>query len=452
MVDGDRLDALTSCPTKTARQWGRRGAAMADNKKKVVVIGAGMVGVCAASYIQQAGHDVVIVDPNPPGEGASFGNAGCFNPSSLVPIAGPDTLKRVPGYLSDPLGPLAIRWSYLPKLAPWLLRYAYAGASSARVAKQAEALKSLISQSLDALMPLVKNAQAQALVRRDGILIAYRSEKSWQADERAWEIRRRNGLKWDDLNADELRQFDPSLARDLIRAKYVPGNGHTVDPRALVAALADAFVADGGELRRTRAVGFDIDGERLRAVRTPEGAIAADAAIVAAGAYSKPLAAMVGDRVPLETERGYHLMVKQSAVMPRVPTTDAEFSFVATPMAAGLRLAGTVELAGLDAPPNWQRSRMLLARAANLLPGLPASLPDDRLSMWMGHRPSLPDSLPVLGRSRRSPDVLLAFGHGHVGMTAAPYTGVVLADLVSGRSPQIDLTPFRSDRFGFGPV
>jgi D-amino-acid dehydrogenase len=409
-----------------------------------------MVGVCAASYIQRAGHQVTIVDPNPPGEGASFGNAGCFNPSSLVPIAGPDTLKRVPGYLLDPLGPLAIRWRYLPKIAPWLLRYAYAGASADRVAHQAEALKSLISQSLDALMPLVKAANAQSLVRRDGILIVYRSEASWQADARAWEIRRRNGIKWDDLNVDELRQFDPSLARDLIRAKYVPGNGHTVDPHGLVTALADAFVADGGRLVRARATGFDIDNGRLRAVHTSGESIPADSAVIATGAHSKPLAAMVGDRVPLETERGYHLMVTNANAMPRVPTTDAEFSFVATPMAAGLRLAGTVELAGLDAPPNWQRSRMLLARAANLLPGLPKALPEDRLSMWMGHRPSLPDSLPVLGRSRRSADVFLAFGHGHVGMTAAPYTGVVLADLVSGRPAPIDLTPFRSDRFG-GP-
>ena len=168
---------------------------VADNsKKKVVIIGAGMVGICAASYIQRAGHDVVIVDPDPPGEGASFGNAGCFNPSSVVPIAGPDTLKKVPGYLLDPLGPLAIRWRYLPQIAPWLLRYAYAGSSAARVEKQAEALKTLIWGSLDYLMPLVANAHAEALVKRNGILIVYRSERSWQADERAWDIRRRAGI------------------------------------------------------------------------------------------------------------------------------------------------------------------------------------------------------------------------------------------------------------------
>lgn len=417
------------------------------NKKKVVVIGAGMVGVCAASYIQRAGHEVVIVDPNPPGEGASFGNAGCLNPSSVVPIAGPDTLKKVPGYLLDPLGPLAIRWSYLPQIMPWLLRYAYAGSSAARVEEQAQALKTLLWPSLDYLMPLVQNANAESLVKRNGILIVYRTERGWQSDERAWNIRRRAGVVWHDLNTDELRQFDPSLSRDLIRAKHVPGNGHTVDPGGLVAALASAVTADGGKIIRAKATGFKIENGKLLAVATETGEIPADAAVIAAGAYSKTLAALAGDRVPLETERGYHLVVRNPEAMPRVPTTDSEFSFVATPMNAGLRLAGTVELAGLDAKPNWRRSRMLLARAANLFQKLPPMVPEDRLSMWMGHRPSLPDSLPVLGRSTRSADIIHAFGHQHVGMTAAPYTGHVVAELVSGRPSPIDLSPFRPDRF-----
>jgi len=244
-----------------------------------------------------------------------------------------------------------------------------------------------------------------------------------------------------------LRQFDPSLSRDLIRAKHVSGNGHTVDPGGLVAALASAVGSDGGKIVRTKATGFKIENGKLLAVATDSGEIPADAAVIAAGAHSKALAKQAGDNVPLETERGYHLVVRDSDVLPRVPTTDSEFSFVATPMADGLRLAGTVELAGLKAEPNWERSRMLLGRAANLFPGLSKNIPEDRLSMWMGHRPSLPDSLPVLGSSTRSRDIIHAFGHQHVGMTAAPYTGKVVADLVSGQPSPIDLTPFRPDRF-----
>jgi D-amino-acid dehydrogenase len=230
----------------------------------------------------------------------------------------------------------------------------------------------------------------------------------------------------------------------------VPNNGHATDPHALVARLAEAFVRNGGHIHRRRALGFTLDGNRLRAIRTPEGELPADAAVIAAGAFSKTLAAAVGDRVPLETERGYHLMLRDPPVMPRVPTTDADGKFVATPMANGLRFAGTVELAGLGAPPNWRRARMLFEQGRRMLPGLGhnGEIAEDRISVWMGHRPSLPDSLPVIGASRASPDVFHAFGHGHVGMTGAPATGQVVADLVAGRPPSIDLAPFRADRFG----
>jgi D-amino-acid dehydrogenase len=415
-------------------------------KKKVAVIGAGMVGLATASYLQRDGHNVVVIDPQPPGQGASFGNAGCFNPSSVVPVATPETWKHIPKYLSDPLGPLRIRWSYLPALAPWLIRLVRAG-SSERIEHQARALKTLLGPCLDALMPLARNADAQHLVARNGILIAYRTQASWDEDARAWDIRRRNGTHWEELDTDELRQFDPNLSRDFTRAKLVPGNGHCLDPGGLVAAFGDAVQRDGGTLLRRRATGFVIEGNRLRAVQTPEGDIPFDIAVIAAGAHSKSLTAALGDNVPLETERGYHAMLRAPEVMPRVPTTDSEAKFVATPMANGLRFAGTVELAGLDAQPDWRRARILLQQASKLYPGLANSYPGDRYTVWMGHRPSLPDSLPVIGQSSRTRDVLYAFGHGHVGMTGGPYTGKVIADLIYGRPSPIDLSPFRANRF-----
>ena len=415
-------------------------------KKRVAVIGAGIVGMCAASFLQRDGHDVTVIDPEPPGRGASFGNAGCFNPSSVVPVATPDVWKHIPKYLSDPLGPLRIRWTYLPALAPWLIRLIRAG-SPQRIEAQAGALKTLLSPCLETLLPLARDAGAEQLVRRNGILIAYRTDASWNADARAWDIRRRNGTHWEELNADELRQFDPNLSRDFTRGKLVPGNGHCLDPGGLVAALANAVERNGGRLHRARASGFTLDGARLRAVRTSTGDMPADAAVIATGAHSRPLAAQLGDRVPLETERGYHAMLRSPEVMPRVPTTDSEGKFVATPMASGLRFAGTVELAGLDAPPDWRRARVFLRQASKLYPALAESYPEDRFTLWMGHRPSLPDSLPVLGASSRSPDVLYAFGHGHVGMTGGPYTGKIIADLVSGRPSPINLAPFRATRF-----
>ncbi len=415
-------------------------------KKKVAVIGAGIVGMATAGYLQRDGHDVVVIDPQPPGQGASFGNAGCFNPSSVVPVATPDTWKNIPQYLSDPLGPLRIRWSYLPALAPWLFRLVRAGTPE-RIEAQARALKTLLTPCLDALLPLVRDAGADHLVARNGILIAYRSQKSWDADATAWDIRRRNGTHWDELNVDELRQFDPNLSRDFTRGKLVPGNGHCLDPGGLVAALANAAQANGATFLRRRATGFSFNGAAFQGVQTPEGDVAADSAVIATGAHSKPLAAMLGDKVPLETERGYHAMLRAPEIMPRVPTTDSEGKFVATPMAEGVRFAGTVELAGLEAEPDWRRARILLQQASKLYPGLAQTYPEDRYTVWMGHRPSLPDSLPVLGPSSRSRDVLYAFGHGHVGMTGGPYTGKVIADLVAGRPAPIDLSPFSARRF-----
>ena len=190
-------------------------------------------------------------------------------------------------------------------------------------------------------------------------------------------------------------------------------NGHTSNPLGLVTKLFEQYRRQGGEIVMARALGFRLDGRRLTAIATDKGDLAADAAVVCAGAYSKPLAAALGDRVPLETERGYHLMIRDPEVMPRIPTADADGKFVATPMDTGLRFAGTVELAGLAAPPDWRRAQILLAQGRKMLPGLAAEHAEERISVWMGHRPAMPDSLPAIGPSRASPDVIYAFGHGH---------------------------------------
>ena len=414
--------------------------------RRVVVIGAGMVGVAAASWLRRDGYDVTVVDPGNPGEGASFGNAGCLNASSVVPMSMPGTIRNVPRWLMDPLGPLSIRWRYLPVLAPWLIRFLRAGTPE-KVQATAHALRGLLKPSLDCLAPLVRNAGAEGLVHQVGHLFAYRSAASFGKEHAAWALRRDAGVTWDAFDADELRQLEPALSRDYVHGILVRENGHTSNPHRLVQSLAAALVRDGGTIRRARVTGFELDGARLSAIRTDQGDIAAEAAVLAAGAFSAPLAAALGDPLPLETERGYHLMIRDPEAAPRIPTLDAEGKFVATPMETGLRFAGTVELAGLAAPPDWRRARILLEQGRRMLPGLAAHHAEERISVWMGHRPSLPDSLPVLGPARRSPDIVYAFGHGHVGMAAAPMTGKLVAELVAGRPPSIDMTPFRADRF-----
>ena len=414
--------------------------------RRVAVIGGGMVGVCVAYWLQRDGHSVFLVEPGNPGDGASFGNAGCFNGSSVTPTAMPGVLRRVPHWLMDPLGPLSLRWSYLPAVMPYLVRFVRS-ATVDKVRAQAAALRPLLAPSVTLVRELARDAGAEELVHQRGHLYVYRSPEALAKDGFAWALRRANGVAVDEFDADELRQLEPALSRDYVRGLLVRENGHTDNPFALVTRLVERFQAQGGEIVRGRALGFRLDGRRLVAVRSDAGELAADAAIVCAGAHSKPLAAALGDKVPLETERGYHLMIRDAESMPRIPTADADGKFVATPMQLGLRFAGTVELAGLAAPPDWRRARMLLAQGRRMLPGLAAEHAEERISVWMGHRPALPDSLPVLGASRASPDVIYAFGHGHVGMTAAPMTGRIVADLISGRPAPIDIGPFAPGRF-----
>jgi D-amino-acid dehydrogenase len=421
---------------------------MAEGReRRVGVIGAGIVGVCAASWLQRDGHSVFLVEPGNPGEGASFGNAGCFNGSSVTPVGMPGMIRNLPRWLMDPLGPLALRWSYLPSILPYLYRFMRA-ATPEKVHAQAKALRPLIAPTVPLVRQLARDAGAEALIHQRGHLYVYRSQEGLAKDGLAWALRRENGVEVDEFDADELRQLEPALSPEYIRGLLVRENGHTSNPYGLVSALLEHFRRNGGEVIRARALGFRLDGGRLAAIRTDAGDLPADAVIVCAGAHSKPLAASLGDRVPLETERGYHLMIRDPEAMPRIPAADADGKFVATPMELGLRLAGTVELAGLDAPPDFRRARILLEQGRRMLPGLAATHAEERISVWMGHRPSLPDSLPVLGPSRASPNVIYAFGHGHIGMTAAPMTGKVVAELVAGRPSPIDIAPFAAARFG----
>ena len=412
----------------------------------VVVIGAGIVGLACATYLQRDGRKVVVVDPGGPGEGASYGNAGGLNGSSIVPVAMPGVLAKVPHWLLDPEGPLSIRLRYLPELLPWLYRFVRAG-RPALAREQARALRGLLAPTVDMHRELAASVGAANLIQRSGLLIVYRSEASFAADAAANRLRAENGVKIDELNQDELRQIEPTLSPAYTRARFISENGYCRNPLRLSRALAEALVANGGEIRRERAEDFAFADGKVEAVLTATGRIPAAAVVLAAGAHSKPLAARLGEKVPLDTERGYHAMIKAPEVAPRLPIMDADAKFVATPMEQGLRMAGTVEFAGLEAPPDWRRARILLRHGQAMFPGLPRTVSEDRVALWMGFRPSMPDSLPVIGPTRRYSNAFLAFGHGHVGLIGAPMTGRAIADLIAGRPPAIDLAPFGAARF-----
>jgi glycine/D-amino acid oxidase-like deaminating enzyme len=412
----------------------------------VVVIGAGIVGVCTASYLQREGHAVILIDPKGPGEATSFGNAGCLNGSSIVPVAMPGVISKVPGWLADPLGPLAIRWSYLPRLAPWLYRF-WRASSPARVEEIARALRPLLKDSLDNYAPLVRDAGAERLVHRIGHLFAYTTEAAWQGDEAAMALRASNGVSIETLDTEALHELEPDLAPGFIRGRLVRENGHTSNPGRLVKTLAETVVRRGGRIVEERVVGFEANDTGVSAVRTDRGAYPARAVVLATGAWSKTLARMLGDDVPLDTERGYHVVVHDPESAPRIPTMWVEGKIIATAMEGGLRVAGQVEFAGLDAPPNWGRADVQLDLARKMYPALAREHPEARLSRWMGFRPSMPDSLPVIGPSTRYANAFHAYGHGHVGMAAGSTTGRVVAEMVSGKRSSIPIEPFSPRRF-----
>ena len=416
----------------------------------VVVIGGGVVGLSCALELQRDRHSVTIVDPGVPGgeQAASYGNGTLLNPSSVIPMSSPGIWKKVPGYLRDPLGPLTIRWPYLPRLLPWLRRFVQAGATPAKVGAIGRALAPLLADAPALHRALAEDAGVGDLITRQGVLFAFPDRAAFAAEALSWKVRRDNGISWLELDEDELRQREPALDRHYKFAVLVEENGQCRDPGAYVAALARHAVEQGATMQQAGATGFRIEAGRLCAVTTRNGEIICDKAVIAAGAWSKMLAAAAGDRVLLETERGYHAVISDPGIAPRYPVmpSDGKMACVMTP--AGLRLAGQVELAGLDAAPNWQRAEVLLAFARRIYPGLPADIPPERVKLWMGHRPSTPDGLPCLGPASGCADVIHAFGHGHVGLTAAARTGKVVADLLAGRTPPFDLAPYAASRFG----
>ena len=413
--------------------------------KHVAIIGAGIVGACCAAWLQRKNVRVTLIERDAPGEGTSFGNAGSLSPTAVTPVATPGMLRQIPRWLLDPLGPLTVRLSYLPVAMPWLIRFLRC-ANSAQMWKSAYALRPLLAPLFECYEPIVKHASADDLIRREGIIYVYDSEADFNASRPGETIRRKLGAVLNDVSATDIQRMAPGIAPRFRWGTYAPENGFTVNPHRLTRALVDRVVADGGALLRGEARNIKSgNGEVCLQIRREAGndSLAADAVVVAAGAWSHHLARRVGDRIPLETQRGYHVTVANSGVQVSRMINWVRPRVFATPMEAGMRFAGTVEIAGLKAEPNWKRADNLLELGQRMFPDMKT----DSVSRWMGHRPCLPDSLPVIGPSAHAKNVFYAFGHGHIGMCSASATGRTVAELVNGEDPQIDISPFRASRF-----
>jgi D-amino-acid dehydrogenase len=412
---------------------------------KVIIVGAGIVGVTTAHALLDEGHAVTLIDRDGGASrerGApSAGNAGWIAHADILPLASPKSLLSVPRYLTDPLGPFAIRPSYLPAIAPWLARFLWASRPSA-VEASTKALTDLQTRALPAWLKRVRTLGLERLIHRRGGL--YLFDTAGKLDEATHYARRQQqaGITIDIISANEARQLEPALKPGFAGAAFHADGAHISDPLELTSTLRDAALARGAKL-----IGAEVTA--LAASDTPStitdaGHVMGDAVVLTGGIWSKTLAASIGDPVPLDTERGYNVSFRELTGLISRPVAFEGHGFVATPLQSGFRIGGAVEFAGLKASPNHARTRALHTKATRFLEGVPAFEGGD---LWMGFRPSLPDSLPVISRSRASRRIIHAFGHGHLGMTQAAVTAGLVADLIGDRSSGFDLAPFSVERF-----
>jgi D-amino-acid dehydrogenase len=407
-----------------------------------VVVGAGIIGAATALNLQRRGFAVTIIDAQPPGEGASSGNAGITARCAIVPVPVPGILRKFPAMLMDPLGPLSVDFLYMARNAKWFIDYLRHG-RAAEVERIAAELFKLTDGSIDEHLALARDTGGAPWVTERDYLYIYPKRDDFEAEAFAWKIRRKHGIEYTEVDEAGLRALEPDLAPGFTFAIRLPKHGFALDPARLVKGLVETFQQRGGRLLQAKAHAIETGAEGARALNTEAGRLPFDRLVIAAGAWSATLAGQLGVRVPLMSERGYHVQFRDPGIRQNHPLMVTSGKYVATPMAGGLRLAGIVEFKRMSAPPDPRLSDRLKRHARLLFPN--ANL--DNVETWMGHRPSLPDSLPVIGAVPGYPNVFLAFGHQHIGLSTGPRTGRIVAQLVAGERVNEDLSAFRADRF-----
>ncbi|MEI2806516.1 NAD(P)/FAD-dependent oxidoreductase [Albidovulum sp.] len=407
-----------------------------------VVIGAGIIGTAIAHELVKRGRKVVLLDRDTPGMGASFGNMASIAVTEFMPASRPSVWRQIPGWMLDPEGPVRVRPAYMPRLVPWFLRFIAASRPSRLRELEAQGA-ALSARALDDTLALLRETGLEREISEEGCLSLYADEAELSADREHIEMLERFGLAHEVIGRQALRALEPEIGDGIGMAVLLPENRSMKDPHRLVLALAERFTALGGRVERGEAVGF-VRGEGIREVALKDGRrLAADEVVVCAGAHSAGLARMLGEPIPLETERGYHTQIMAPGITLKHSLIWPARAFMVTPTAGGIRVGGTVEMAGLDAPPDYRRSRITVKRAQTALPNLRC----EDFTEWMGHRPALPDTVPVLSASARTKGVFYATGHGHLGLTHAATTARLMGDLITGARPPVDLHPYRINRF-----
>ncbi len=415
---------------------------MSDSRQHCVVIGAGIIGASCAWHLQRKGLNVTLIDHVPPGQSCSSGNAACISASSVIPFSYPGMIWKVPGWMLDPIGPMRIRPLAIPGLLPWFWSF-WRVSSMQKVESIATAQAQLMHTVFKDYDEILNATDSLHLYRSRGAIHVYDTEKEYLGDQWQRELRARLGFESHRLSADETKALVPCLKLDKGVAVMMPDWHQLLDPEKVTARIADHCLANGAAWIQDR-VSSVVSDARGVSLQTDSGhRIEADKLVVAAGAWSNIIAGQLDCEVPMIAKRGYHSMLADPGVELDYPVMSVSRVFVMTPLADGLRIAGTAEFAALDAEPDYRRAKALLIHASHYLDGLKT----ENVTEWMGQRSMMADSTPVISASPGHRNVFYAFGHGHYGLTQGPTTGRHIADLVVGNEPATDLTPFRFDRF-----
>jgi D-amino-acid dehydrogenase len=406
------------------------------------VIGAGIIGTTLAYELQKRGQNVMLIDRGAPGKGTSFGNLASIAVTEFMPASRPSVWRQIPFWMLDPEGPVRVRPSYMPKLLPWFMRFVAASrpAKLRELEAQGAALCARVHEDLGALL---RETGLTRELSEAGCLSLYANEAEFKADREHIEILERFGFPHEVIGRQTIAALEPELSDKISLAVLFPQNRTVRDPYQLVVRLAEAFKGLGGRIERGEVAGFERSGGMRDVIMKDGRRIAADQVVICAGAHSVSLCKLLGEPVPLETERGYHTQIMSPGIAMKHSIIWPARAFMVSPTAGGIRVGGTVEMAGLDAAPDYRRTRITVKRAKEALPNLKC----EEFTDWMGHRPAFPDTIPVMSTSAKTKGLFYALGHGHLGLTYAATNARLMADLITGAKPPIDMHPYRIDRF-----
>ena len=410
--------------------------------KTIIVIGAGIVGVSTAIWLQRSGFKVTIIDQKGPATGASHGNAGILAASSIIPVPNPSLIKKLPFYLLSKDSPVFFKMSYLPKMFPFLISY-LSKSNLREVNKYAERMTPLIFDTVCQHKSLAKGTGAEKFISYQDYCFGYETEENFLNDKKVWKLRQKHGLPFEVVNGNEFSNFDPfykDLFDVIVKCK---NHGKINDPGLYVKTLCDHFLSQGGELIISKV--NDISSKNLNdvIVKIESDSLIANKIVVATGAWSKIILKKFKIKMPLESERGYHVEYLEPNFYPKVPMMLTSKKFVITPMDGRIRVAGLVEFAGLKTLKRKPPLNLLKNKIKDLFPNLECK---EKIE-WLGHRPALVDSLPMLGYLDKNKQILVAFGHQHLGLTAGAKTGRIVSDLIIGNDIKLKISNYRPNRF-----